>query len=35
MVALRVAPRDEHVLARYRAVAAEAVELQKKRQREG
>ena len=33
-VALRVAPRDTNVAERYRAVAAEAVELQRKRRHE-
>ncbi len=34
-VALRVAPRDASVAQRYREVAAEALELQKKRRRDG
>ena len=33
-VAVRVAPRDPNVADRYRAIAAEALELQKKRRRE-
>ncbi len=34
-VALRIAPRDAGIAERYRAIAAEALELQKKRRRDG